>query len=374
MTSDTSHSFDTCPLRSSSLLIVHHDQQVIVTASDEVFDMLGYHSDQLIGQPLSLLSLSTAHGKKHQVAKARHALTRQWVNLTICIHHDPFSTSSGLDYCLLAAINQQDQKHDTSHLTTVSLLGLNAYGSIVHAYPSPQFPQSSPCHLVGRPIMSFIHTDDVRPLCRLLRKSTNCTTISSTFNNNNNSNNTAKYTMDVRWLKSSRDSDAFEWMQITIVNPTMYSHVPALNGRPICLLRPVHHTKSSYASDTLDLIWAALDSGRLYCLEFAQHLLACFMQLIQDLTMITAATTTRSLPLQQPSTHYIKVNNGTSVHLVPLIPSISTFSSSSNSDSLFYLISSLLSYTMPSSLFSDRTLLDLLKPILPQTKSPSSPL
>lgn len=369
MTSDTSHSFDTCPLRSSSLLIVHHDQQAIVTASDEVFDMLGYHSEQLIGQPLSLLSLSTAHGKKHQVARARHALTRQWVNLTICIHHDPFSTSSGLDYCLLAATNQQEQNHDTNQLTTVSLLGLNAYGSIVHAYPSPQFPQPASCHLVGRPIMSFIHTDDVRPLCRLLRKSTNCTTSSSALNSN-----AAKYTMDVRWLMSSRDSDAFEWMQITIVNPTMYSHVPALNGRPICLLRPAHHTKSSYASDTLDLIWAALESGRLYCLEFVQHLLACFMQLIQDLTMITSTTTTRSLPLPPSNTHYIKVNDGTSVHLVPLIPAISTFSSSSNSDSLYYLISSLLSYTMPSSLFSDRTLLDLLKPILPQTKSPSSPL
>ncbi|KAI8330692.1 hypothetical protein BC941DRAFT_439932 [Chlamydoabsidia padenii] len=357
MTSHTSHSFDNCPLRSSSLLIVDHEQQVIVTASDEVFNMLGYHSDQLIRQPLSLLSLSTTRGKTHQVAKARHAITRQWVNLTICIHHDPFSTCSGLDYCLLAATDYPQQDND-NHLAMVTLIGLNAYGSIVHAYPSTQFPQPLSCHLVGRPIMSFIHTDDVRPLCRLLRKSTHCTTTSSP--------NTMEYTMNLRWLRSSKDSDAFEWMQITVVNPTMYNHVPALNGRPICILRP--RTKSSYANNTLDLFWTALESSRLYCLEFVQHLLACLMQLIQDLT-----TTHRPLPHGNNTNHnYIKVNDGTSTHLIPLIPSI--YTSSSSMDGLYCLISSLLTFTMPPSLLTDRTLLDILKPILPQTKSPSSPL
>ncbi|CAO3593141.1 unnamed protein product [Absidia cylindrospora] len=382
MTKDTCHSFDSCPLRSSSLLIVQHDQQVIVTASDEVFDMLGYHANQLISQPLSVLSLSTLHQKTRQVTKTRHAITKQWIQLEVCVHHDPFSTASGLDYCLIVVADsnepqqQQQQQQQQQPLSTVTLVGLNAYGSIVHAYPASEFPHPSSCDLVGRPIMSFIHTDDVRPLCRLLRKSTTHPLPPSSTKDD--------YTMDVRWLKSTKLAtttvDAtlepeFEWMHITIVNPTIYSHVPALNGRPICLLRPSSLSSAPSSFSALDSLGAALENGRIYCMEFLEHLLACLIQLIHDLS----ATSLQQQPLSSTQlTHYlpqppqhIKVMDGTSIRLIPL----SSSSLSNSNDSIFYLLSStFLSYTMPTSFSPNRSLLDLLKPILPQTKSPSSSL
>ncbi|ORZ15238.1 hypothetical protein BCR42DRAFT_492168 [Absidia repens] len=374
MTKDTCHSFDTCPLRSSSLLIVQHDQQVIVTASDEVFDMLGYHADQLISQPLSVLSLSTLHQKTRQVVKTRHAITKQWIQLEVCVHHDPFSTASGLDYCLIAAKSNKPQPQPQP-LSTVTLVGLNAYGSIVHAYPASEFPHPSSCDLVGRPIMSFIHTDDVRPLCRLLRKSTTHPLPPSSTKDD--------YTMDVRWLRSTRlatttvdtiHESEFEWMHITIVNPTIYSHVPALNGRPICLLRPSSCSSVSSFS-ALDSLGAALENGRIYCMEFLQHLLACLVQLIHDLAV--ASPPEQPLPSTQlthylsPPPQHIKVMDGTSIRHIPLSSSSFTYSN----DSIFYLFSStFLSYTMPTSFSPNRSLLDLLKPILPQTKSHSSSL
>ncbi|KAI8089258.1 uncharacterized protein BX664DRAFT_130315 [Halteromyces radiatus] len=361
----TCHSFDTCPLRSSSLLIVHHDQQVIVTASDEVFDMLGYQASQLVNKPLSLLSLSTINNEKRQhYTKTRHATTKQWVKLTMCVHHDPFSMSSGLDYCLLAPTetlyNNNNNINNNDLLTSVSLVGLNSYGTIVHAYPATQFPQTSSLQLVGRPIMSFIHTDDVRPLCRLLRKSTTST------NNGRVDESVEEHTMEIRWLQDATN-ERFEWMKITIVNPTMYNQLSTLNGQPICLLRP---TTTSHYTMWHD-IWYSLENGRIYCMEFAQHLLACLVTLVKDIVSTYYTSSSPSLSLsskesgQSPLSH-IKVNDGVSIHLIPLVTRLNT-----NSDSLYYLISSFLN--LPISFFPDRALLDLLKPILPQSKSPSSP-
>ena len=50
------HSFDSCPLRtSSSLFIVKQQDQTIVTATDEIFNILGYSPSDVIGKTIDQL-------------------------------------------------------------------------------------------------------------------------------------------------------------------------------------------------------------------------------------------------------------------------------------------------------------------------------
>ncbi|CAO3631643.1 unnamed protein product [Cunninghamella blakesleeana] len=404
MTNKNIHSFDACSLRSSSLLIVHHEQQVIVTASDELFNILGYHSGQLIEQPLSLLSLSTKNGKRFQRVQIQHAKTKQWIKLKICIHHDPFSTCSGLDYCLVAladtqasssskkeesdhqCIKRKKQEQTNANTATVNLIGLNSYGTIIHAYPTIHFPQINSRQLLGRPIMSFVHDDDIIPLCQLLRKSTSGELYNYNNSYNNNNNTTFYYnnrsallneaTISIRWLYSCLDQHQYEWMQLTVVNPSIYNQVPSLSGHPICILQPIEKEKSNYYYHSIyDYISTSIEDGKNYCDEFLHHVTMSLIQLIYVLTPKKIIERT-ILPVISSST-----SSATSLTLISktllmnplkeqlfyLIDSYAHFTGN-----LFDFISTVIHYHVPNDWLPDINSFDFLKPILPQTKTPST--
>ncbi|CAO3630120.1 unnamed protein product [Cunninghamella echinulata] len=382
-TNNNTHSFDACSLRSSSLLIVHHEQQVIVTASDELFDLLGYHSGQLIEQPLSLLSFSTKTGKQCQRLKIRHAKTKQWIKLQICIHHDPFSTSSGLDYCLVALTNETMHPYDndqrrvqkattTTTNTNVNLIGLNSYGTIIHAYPTFPFPQSTSRQLIGRPIMAFVHNDDILPLCQLLRK---CTS-GELYNNNCQRHEEAlnEATLSIRWLYSCLDSNRYEWMQLTVVNPSIYHQVPSLSGQPICLLRPIHSLNKNKNSALSVLpsflyLWDSIENGKLYCHEFINHVILSLTQLIYDLIPTRLITA-----LDHRHHHSLMMIPHKKLITIKETDLCNSFMDaySDLSTTIFDFISTIIHTHIPNAWLPDPNSFDFLKPILPQTKTPSS--
>ncbi|ORX47068.1 hypothetical protein DM01DRAFT_1146333 [Hesseltinella vesiculosa] len=299
----TPHGFDGCPLRSSSLLIVNHKDQVIVTASDQVFDMLGYSNSQpekLLHQSTSILSFSTLDSGKHQhCVNVRHAQTQQWLQLRICIHRDPFLTS-GLDYCLVQKIVPPLPFPASDKAAPITLLGLNAYGTIVRAHPSNDFPHPDGL-LVGRPIMAFIHSDDVLSLCGYLKQS--CEQQKRAPRSRRHLDPLDLPPTDgllLRWLIHSYYCDPFDertaiWMNVQVIHPTQ-SCVHGQPAQPICLLQPLleddgvgwkcwyekvdRHRDWSLTFEDLHR-WA--EQMRYYCLDYVAHLMTSMIQLVQDL-------------------------------------------------------------------------------------------
>lgn len=162
------HSFHTCPLRSSSLLcIINQTSRVIVAATDHVFDISGCSPADLIGKPIDdiLQVLTTRHGP-----------------LQICVHqHDPLqkTTTGLLDYWLF-----QPQKKTGYHHQRGNTMATRTTGFAYHRAPLPletettvrlspygvvDSSNSTLKHIIGRPIMAFIHSDDVQTLCGQLK-------------------------------------------------------------------------------------------------------------------------------------------------------------------------------------------------------------
>ncbi|KAI8075088.1 hypothetical protein BC940DRAFT_287407 [Gongronella butleri] len=372
------HCFDACPLRSSSLVIVHHGEQVIVTASDQVFDLLGYSSqqmEQVVRQPsLAVLGFSTVGDEKQQLIHVRHAQTRQWLQLCVCVHRDPFATS-GLDYCLVkrvtkpkpAALRMQplqplsrpsfsssfsslssssssnaslvsamstsppsppppwssrtnwsastcasasasssssssstssssfssSSSSSTQNEPPITLLGLNAYGTIVRAYPSMDFPQQA-AHLVGRPMMAFVHSDDVLALCTYLRQSCEFAKKGGTT--------TDDTALALRWLLprhgGGRHAErAALWVHLTVIHPAATTAPTAQKKpppQPICLLQPVHTANSNdndawqywYEDQPFSMrdLWHWFANARLYFMDYMTHLMKSVLNVAHDLS------------------------------------------------------------------------------------------
>lgn len=301
------HSFHDCPLRSSSLLIVSKEKQTIVTATDEVFDILGYDPKDLVGKSINLLDPRQYFDTEKQ--KDCFTLCHEsYGNLPfeICIHHDPLTNATDLDYWLIRPVNALCKK--TSSPFTI--LRLSPFGTIEHAYPSNQFPQQT-AQLKGHPIMSFVHESDVRSMCEKLchiRRRTH-------------------HTFRVRWLrllhpKETHNDQDFEWVSFTVMNSPRRPSCDAANdpqSRPICIIRPDQEHKvetsscsniSSFStpylltglvSGTIRLLWegtsvgfssffemvedlhTALDQGKLYMIEYLTHVLTHTLKMINEL-------------------------------------------------------------------------------------------
>ncbi|CAO3656433.1 unnamed protein product [Mucor hiemalis] len=316
------HSFHDCPLRSSSLLIVNKEKQTIVTATDEIFDILGYEPTQLVGRSVNILDprrkyYKDEEGKKKERFTLRHESFGQ-IPVEICIHHDPLTNATDLDYWLIRPLSTVlgGGLAPTASLP-ITILRLSPFGTIEHAYPSTQFPQQLQ-ELKGRPIMSFVHESDVRPLCEKL-----C-----------NIKKRIHHTFRIRWLRlfhpqEEHTEDDFDWVTFTIMNsPRRLSCDAAYDpqSRPICIIRPaaaVTEEKSNQhklqqqqcaslmsfstpylltglVSGTIKLLWDgtsigvnqflqimeamhdALDSGRTYLIEFLGHLLMHALKMVNE--------------------------------------------------------------------------------------------
>lgn len=241
------HPFHECPLRSSSLLIINKEKH-IVTATDELFDILGYaDSSQLLGKSIDLLCPM----KNESLYLLKHA-SAGYISFEICIHHDPLASTGDLDYWLLQPINTKPQKNSVLGPTT--LLRLSPFGTIESAYPSIDFPQihSQLRHL---PIMSFIHESDVRTLCYRLSQT----------------RYTAHYTLRIRWLDQRQkptDESNFQWVLMTVMNAPRRLPCSSLNdlqSQPICVIRKVYETQEEMS----DLQMSAITSWQVLCIDAA---------------------------------------------------------------------------------------------------------
>lgn len=308
------HTFHNCPLRSSSLLIVSKEKQTIVTATDEVFDVLGYEPTALVGRSINSLDPRRQFYYDSGEKKERFTLRHESLGQTpfeICIHHDPLTNATDLDYWLIRPVNTVLRK--TSSPFTI--LRLSPFGTIEHAYPSTQFPQQTR-ELKGHPIMSFVHESDVRSLCDKL-----C-----------NIRRRTHHTFRVRWLhlihpnENHTDQD-FEWVSLTVMNsPRKQSCDDAYDpqSRPVCIIRPdprcileKHQQQqqqtecpSSFAtpylltglvSGTVRLLWEgtslgvssfmevvesmhlALDHGKIYMIEYLAHILTYTFKMMNEI-------------------------------------------------------------------------------------------
>ncbi|KAI9478033.1 MAG: hypothetical protein EXX96DRAFT_608625 [Benjaminiella poitrasii] len=243
------HSFDCCPLRSSSLLIIDKAKQTIVTATDEVFDILGYkETTQLLNKPIEILR-PRPYAKRANHFLFQHAETGKSVPFEVCRHQDPMSNAAttDLEYILMRPFVQCPPMNEkkTARRTKVgpvTVVRLSPFGMIEHACPSSEFPQSI-YELVGQPIMSFIHPSDLRTLCQQLSKVPQQRLYVTHFR--------------ARWLVTGGcDIDVFDWVSLTVMNLLPRDtavHESNNSVYPICIIRPIQHDMiQQQQNDALD--------------------------------------------------------------------------------------------------------------------------
>ncbi|KAI7851891.1 hypothetical protein BDC45DRAFT_514575 [Circinella umbellata] len=140
---DSQQQQDVSLLSSSFIIIVHRITRIILLASEEATQLLGYNSsDLLVG---------------------KHSNDLKYHDVLFQIHHDPIEP---FDYWCLQLKNQKQQRQQQYHKKNVNILKLSPYGIIQHTYPTtPQEQQYT-----GQPIMRRIHPDDVETFCRGLNQ------------------------------------------------------------------------------------------------------------------------------------------------------------------------------------------------------------
>ncbi|OBZ83856.1 hypothetical protein A0J61_08091 [Choanephora cucurbitarum] len=226
------HSFYDCPLRNSSLLVVHKEHRTILTATDEVFNMLGYGPSDLFGK-----SIKRLNPQREIKWKLKHA-TEGLMPFEICVHHDPFETNAThLEYWLIQPITVLTATNTSSF----SILRLSSYGTIEQAQLAFDFPQSTRS-LIGCPIMSFIHEADVRLFCTNLSQM----------------HNRPFASFHVRWIHDP-SKHSYIHFNITVI------HVPDKKRQqdgqiwPICIIRPEKRSSLPYCSQFNLLSYLASD-------------------------------------------------------------------------------------------------------------------
>ncbi|KAG0174977.1 hypothetical protein DFQ28_003442 [Apophysomyces sp. BC1034] len=307
----TAHSFHTCPLRTSSLLIVHQDDQTILTATDEVFDVLGYTPSDLIGRSILALGIRQQHDSFHYLA--RHA-TGLAVPLEICIHRDPLGSTPRLDYWLI-------KPESLTPSSSVAVFQLSPYGTVEHVHLSMDSFSQNPSELLGRPIMAFVHPDDVQKLCA---------NVSQTATRKKR----AIRTVRLRWMieNNSSDADKSIWISLTVV--TM-----ADGGRPICIMRTLGdkgdqscrfpfnilaataalpmNTIRFLLYGTVEAMREAFAQAKTYLIEFLTHILTSLVDLVAD--CVEPNRQGWYIENGSPATESIQVQNGESIQTLNII-------------------------------------------------------
>ncbi|KAI8382264.1 hypothetical protein BD560DRAFT_386115 [Blakeslea trispora] len=228
------HSFSNCPLRSCALLITHHQTQSIVTATDDMLDLLGYQLADLIGHSVHhalQIQLSSNLTLDIPECSLRHA-KGYTVYCQICIHQNPLNSYHCLDYWLI----RLQEPSVSTWSSSLSILRLSAYGTIEQVSHATSLPQST-AELMGRPVMAFVYQDDVQSLCARLSYPT--------------------YTspMFIRWsrlpclmsasAKEIQESVYYDWVAFSVDVGNLY--------RPVCLIRPLQITRDDTEENSMAL-------------------------------------------------------------------------------------------------------------------------
>ncbi|KAK4519612.1 uncharacterized protein ATC70_009849 [Mucor velutinosus] len=294
------HSFSNCPLRSSCLLITNHSNQHIVTATDEVLDLLGYSMSDIIDHSIQQclhLKLSSEISCIPQ-CKIRHA-NGSMLNFQVCIHQDPLGSSSCLDYWLirLSSTSSNTLLSSTSTINNAtSVLCLSPFGTIEQIQASPILKQP-PHELLGRPVMAFVYKDDVEPLCANLSRICSL-----------QQQHRYHHVVDplfIRWsslpyllstsMLDHEDSLNYDWMSFTLMSGNSNSNNSSMR-RPICILQPLQiPTKEATAcEESLVLHFSVFDQlvdyckymiqvaedSKVYIIEFYHHAVCSLIELL----------------------------------------------------------------------------------------------
>ncbi|KAF1805258.1 hypothetical protein V8B55DRAFT_1493053 [Mucor lusitanicus] len=293
------HSFSNCPLRSSCLLITNHSNQHIVTATDEVLDLLGYSMSDIIDHSIQQclhLKLSPEISCIPQ-CKIRHA-NGSMLNFQVCIHQDPLGSSSCLDYWLIRLASTASSNTLLSSSSTVnnatSVLRLSPFGTIEQIQASPVLKQP-PQELLGRPVMAFVYKDDVESLCANLSK------ICSVQQHRHHPMVDPLF---IRWsslpyllstsMLDHEDSLNYDWMSFTLMSGN--SGNSNSMRRPICILQPLQipAKEATACEESLVLHFSVFDQlvdyckymiqvaedGKAYITEFYHHVVCSLMELL----------------------------------------------------------------------------------------------
>ncbi|CEP07367.1 hypothetical protein [Parasitella parasitica] len=260
---------DDCKASASSAASLTRVKKVhIVTATDDVLDLLGYTLPEIMGQSIQQcldLKLTTKMSCIPQ-CKIRHA-NGNMLDFQVCIHQDPLGSSSCLDYWLIRLSDDTDERLHPRYANAMSVIRLSPFGTIEQIQASPLLKQPIN-ELVGRPVMAFVYSDDVEPLCSSLSK------LCSAYRRDPRPLDP----LFIRWsnlphlLSTSaldqEDSLNYDWMSLTLMpNDTNNSR------RPICILQPLQIPTTCQAS-----LVASRDSVFDQLLDYYK----CLVQLAQD--------------------------------------------------------------------------------------------
>ncbi|CDH48639.1 hypothetical protein RO3G_09432 [Lichtheimia corymbifera JMRC:FSU:9682] len=252
---DDLHSFDICPLRSSSsLFIIDRRDRSIVTATDELFDMLGYEASDIIGTSIDQLVQKT----RGKMWRALHAKGDR-ISLQVCIHHNPLQTTTELDYWLVRPCQQVVCRRIPYPIRTTTILLLSPVGIIDRVYHVSKYerhglvpaPAQHQQQLVGKPIMAYIHSDDVQTLCGQL---------STVYYNNEPS-------FDVRWL---HQRDDHEYQKVTLTATKTSTRITCVVER-VDTFPTIIDSIQQWAIDLLAYLISQWQQSRRYLLEFVDH-------------------------------------------------------------------------------------------------------
>ncbi|KAI9320551.1 hypothetical protein BX666DRAFT_1206461 [Dichotomocladium elegans] len=263
MANGLTHSFDVCPLRSSSaLFIVRHTDQSIITVTDQVLHLLGHSPSDFIGTSINRLLTQTA-----ATSWSARDIHGHSIALQVCIHHDPLHTTTGqLDYWLVRRLDQPclappPPKHHRYPFTIqdTTVLLLSQYGIIDRVYDVKKDahtlqPAANQSLLVGKPVMAYIHNDDIQGLCGQL---------STVFK-------AKEPRIDVRWLSQEKE---WQWIAITAAKA---------GSRITCVIEPIrpasrHNAIQQWAFEWLELAMEQYKLGKAYLCEFVDHVPAAMV-------------------------------------------------------------------------------------------------
>ncbi|KAL9548947.1 hypothetical protein MBANPS3_005439 [Mucor bainieri] len=289
---------------SSSALLARVKKVHIVTATDEVLDLLGYSMSDIIDHSIQQclhLKLSPEISCIPQ-CKIRHA-NGSMLNFQVCIHQDPLGSSSCLDYWLIrlssTASSSNTLPSSTSTINNAtSVLRLSPFGTIEQIQASPILKQP-PQELLGRPVMAFVYKDDVESLCA------NLSQICSVQQHRHH------HVVDplfIRWsslpyllstsMLDHEDSLNYDWMSFTLMAGNSNNNNNNNNNmrRPICILQPLQiPTKEATAcEESLVLHFSVFDQlvdyckyviqvaedSKVYVTEFYHHVVCSLMELL----------------------------------------------------------------------------------------------
>jgi hypothetical protein len=306
------HSFSNCPLRSSCLLITHHSTQCIVTATDEVLDLLGYSLSDLVGHSIHALSFQLSSQLSFiPECTIKHA-NGEILNFQVCVHQDPLGASSCLDYWLIRPSSSSSSSSSSANniaitaaaQAAISVIRLSPYGTIEQVQPSPNLKQPI-SELIGRPVMAFVYQDDVEPLCASLSK------ICSIHKHQIG----AVDPLFIRWSKlpclisnmaDYESSLNYDWMSFTMMAAAVANSNTNTAIRPICILRPLQVEEeeqeqelivihdSSVFNQLIDYckficnnmkktMEESATQGKLYLTEFYRHIVSSLLEMISAL-------------------------------------------------------------------------------------------